>query len=64
MAKEPQSSKEPATTWLNTAKSAEYLSASIPSIRRWIKAGKLKPGRTPGGGLRFRRSDLDALLTE
>jgi excisionase family DNA binding protein len=55
----PISESEP---WVNTAAACKHLSISAPTIRRWIKAGRLKPKRTPTGELRFRRSELDALL--
>jgi excisionase family DNA binding protein len=48
--------------WINTAAACKHLAISAPTIRRWIKAGRLKPKRTPTGELRFRRSELDSLL--
>ncbi|WP_350476201.1 helix-turn-helix domain-containing protein [Microcella sp.] len=34
------------------------------TVRRWVKAGLLKPSAvTPGGQYRFRRSDVEKLLT-
>lgn len=48
--------------WLDTNAACQHLAISAPTIRRWIKAGRLKPKRTPGGELRYRRSDLDRLL--
>lgn len=48
--------------WVNTAAACEHLGISSPTLRRWIKAEKLKPKRTPTGEFRFRRSELDALL--
>lgn len=48
--------------WIDTAAACKYLAISAPTIRRWIKAGRLKPKRTPTGELRFRRSQLDSLL--
>ncbi len=56
---QPISDSEP---WVNTAAACKHLSISSPTIRRWIKAGKLKPKRTPTGELRFRKSELDTLL--
>jgi excisionase family DNA binding protein len=50
--------------WINALSAAEYLSVSIVTLRRWVKQGRLKPKRTPGGELRFRISDLDALITQ
>ncbi len=48
--------------WVNTARACKHLGISIPTMRRWIKAKKLSPKRTPSGEYRFRRSELDALL--
>lgn len=48
--------------WIDTNAACLHLAISAPTIRRWIKAGRLKPKRTPTGELRFRRSELDTLL--
>jgi len=48
--------------WMNTYEACQYLRISKPTIYRWIQAGLLKFKRTPGGELRFRRSDLDNML--
>lgn len=48
--------------WVNTTAACQHLGISTPTIRRWIKAGRLKPKRTPTGEYRFRRSELDLLL--
>jgi excisionase family DNA binding protein len=48
--------------YLITKEAKEYLKVSTPTIHRWIRAGILKPSRLPGGGLRFRRADLDKVL--
>lgn len=48
--------------WVNTTAACVHLNISIPTIRRWIKAGKLKPKRTPTGEFRFRLSELDSIL--
>lgn len=52
-------SEEP---WINTSAASQHLGISIPTLRRWIKAGLVKPKRTPTGEYRFRRSELDLLL--
>ncbi|MBN8459332.1 MAG: helix-turn-helix domain-containing protein [Verrucomicrobia bacterium] len=49
--------------WIGTADAARHLGISIPTLRRWIKAGHLKPRRSPTGVLRFRKEDLDNTLT-
>lgn len=48
--------------WVNTKTACLHLGVSMPTMRRWIKAGRLKPKRTPTGEYRFRRSELDQLL--
>ena len=48
--------------WIDTNAACRHLAISAPTIRRWIKAGRLKPKRTPTGELRFRRSELDTLI--
>lgn len=48
--------------WLKTPEACEYLRISVPTIRRWVKDGRLIPKRTPTGEFRFRRSSLDELL--
>lgn len=53
---------EQAEPWLTTTEACRHLSISIPTLRRWLKGGRLKAKRTPTGGLRFRQSELDSLL--
>ena len=48
--------------WVKTVTAAGYLGISVPTIHRWIKAGRIKPRRTPTGAYRFRRSELDTVL--
>lgn len=55
----PRLESEP---WVNTAAACLHLGVSMPTLRRWIKAGRLKPKRTPTGEYRFRKSELDLLL--
>lgn len=52
-------SEEP---WINSYDACHHLGISIATLHRWVKSGKLKPKRTPGGVYRFRRSELNALL--
>lgn len=54
-----QTESEP---WINTAAACLHLGVSMPTLRRWIKAERLKPKRTPTGEYRFRKSELDLLL--
>lgn len=49
---------------LNTRQAAEYLQASPGSIRRWAEQGKLPSKRTPGGQLRFKKSDLEKVYAD
>ncbi len=49
--------------WVNTANACKHLGISTPTIRRWIKVGRLKPKRTPTGEYRFRLSELDQLIS-
>jgi len=48
--------------WVDTVAACAHLSISKPTIYRWVKRKLLKPKRTPGGELRYRRSDLDKML--
>jgi len=50
-------------TWLTIAEAARYLKVHRNSIYRWCQAGRLRFYELEtGGGRRFRREDLDALL--
>ena len=55
----PRSESEP---WVNTKTACLHLGVSMPTMRRWIKAKKVNPKRTPTGEYRFRRSELDLIL--
>jgi excisionase family DNA binding protein len=44
--------------YLRTKQVAAMLNATIESVRAWHKQGLLPAVRTPGGHLRFRRSDV------
>lgn len=48
--------------WLNSYAACQYLSITKLTLYRWVKANRLHSSRTPGGELRFRRSDLDTIL--
>lgn len=54
---------DPEEPWINSYDACHHLGISIATLHRWVKSGKLKPKRTPGGVYRFRRSDLNALLS-
>lgn len=52
--------------YLTTREAAEYLSLSEFAVRRHVGAGRLaalRVGTSARGQLRFRRADLDGLLT-
>lgn len=48
---------------VTSAEAAKIGNVSKITIHRAVKAGKLTALRTPGGHFRFRRSDVEALLT-
>lgn len=48
---------------LGISEAAEVAHASVTSVRRWADSGALPHVRTPGGQRRFRRADVEALLT-
>lgn len=41
----------------------DAFNVTVGTVRAWESAGKLTAIRTPGGQRRFRRSDVEALLT-
>jgi len=47
--------------WLTIAEAAKYLKLSVPSIRNYLKSGKLSSYRF-GRVIRLKRIDLDALF--
>ena len=51
-----------AEPWVAIESACKHLGISIPTMRRWIRDGHVKPKRTPSGQYRFRLSQLDALL--
>ena len=46
------------------ADAAFFLRVSTDTLRRWEREGRLSCTRTPGGHRRYRRADLEALLTD
>ena len=48
--------------WIDTNAACRHLAISAPTIRRWIKAGRIKCKKTPTGELRFRLSELDTII--
>lgn len=50
-------------TWLSLSRAAAFLGVHPGTLRLWADQGKVPVQRTPGGHRRFRRSDLEAILT-
>ena len=48
---------------LSVSQTAYLAGVSADTIRRWEKAGRIPGHRTPTGHRRFRRGDVEALLT-
>jgi excisionase family DNA binding protein len=51
-----------ATVYLTSAEVAAAFRVDMKTVARWTKAGKLTATRTPGGHLRFRQAEIEALL--
>jgi len=49
--------------WLRLAEAADLLGVGHTTLRRWSDGGQLRCYRSPGGHRRYRRGDIDALLT-
>lgn len=47
---------------VTSAEAAELTGVSKMTILRAVKAGRIKPLKTPGGHFRFRRGDITALM--
>lgn len=43
---------------------ARILGVSLETVRRWNAAGRITAMRTVGGQRRFKRSDVEALISE
>ena len=52
-----------ATSWLSTQEAADAAGVSKRTLYRYEKAGRIGSLRTPGGHRRWRREDVEALLT-
>jgi excisionase family DNA binding protein len=49
--------------WLTLREAAAYLKVGVSTLYRWMDEGKLRYYELEsGGGRRFKRDDLDALL--
>ena len=49
--------------WMTTNEAADYLRTTPKQIRNWVYQGKIKPYKLLGRSLRFRRSDLDSVIS-
>ena len=49
---------------MSTPQAAAYLDVHRETLLKWVKAGKVRAFRTPGGWYRFRLADLDALVID
>jgi diguanylate cyclase (GGDEF)-like protein/excisionase family DNA binding protein len=49
--------------WLRLAEAADALGVSLNTLRRWSDSGRLTCYRSPGGHRRYRRTDIEALLS-
>lgn len=54
---------EPLEETLTTAEVAKIFRVSRNAVRKWVVSGWIPAFRTPGGAMRFRRADVDAVLT-
>lgn len=48
--------------WMTIDEAARYLKVSVPSIRKYVKSGKI-PSYRQGYIIRLNKADLDAFLT-
>lgn len=48
---------------LTTRQVAERLEVTAGTVQKWQRDGKLPSLRTPGGALRFRWSDIEAVIS-
>ena len=48
--------------WHMVAEVAELLSVTVNTVRAWLRTGKLRGVKLPGGDWRVRQEDLDAML--
>lgn len=53
-----------ASDWLTAGEVAAFLSLSVRTLNRMEHRGELLPRRLPSGRRRYRRADVEALLTK
>ncbi|AMS03118.1 excisionase and transcriptional regulator [Gordonia phage Obliviate] len=56
--------KHAADDRLSVGEAAGLIGISVDTLKRWERAGRISSTRTPTGHRRFRRSDVEALLTD
>lgn len=47
---------------LSPNEAAALIGCHVDTLKRWVKDGKVPVMRTPGGWLRFKRSDIEAFI--
>ncbi len=50
-------------TLLTAAEVADELRVHVSTVSRWVRDRRITAIKLPGGHLRFRRADVDALMT-
>lgn len=58
----PTTEPEQQDLLLNSAETCKILKISRPTLHRYVRQKFLNPFRLPGGRLRFRKSELIAIL--
>lgn len=54
----------PNTTLLTVGEVAEEFRLDGETVRRWARSGRIKAVRLPGGQWRFRREDIEKILSD
>jgi excisionase family DNA binding protein len=54
----------PQKAYLKSTEVAEIFDVNPSTISLWVKKGKLRPHKTLGGNFRFRRSDIEKIISE
>lgn len=56
------SKRSPLTTFLTTGEAARHCQVSVPALKHWIRDGKLRAFRTPGGHTRIELQEFQRFL--